>query len=78
MKSPDLECDFTADPHTSRAEGWASLLDRSDVLIIDCEAASAGQTTALVTIGGFSFLVEQLTELPLVSIPLLAIARVLP
>ncbi len=38
----------------------------------------AGQTTALVTIGWFSFLVGQLTELPLVSIPLLAIARVLP
>ena len=38
----------------------------------------AGHTTALVTIGWFSFLVGQLTELPLVSIPLLAIARVLP
>ena len=38
----------------------------------------AGHTTALVAIGWFSFLVGQLTELPLVSIPLLAIARVLP
>ena len=38
----------------------------------------AGHTTALVVIGWFLFLVGQLTELPLVSIPLLAIARVLP
>ena len=37
-----------------------------------------GHTTALVAIGWFSFLIGQLTELPLVSIPLLAIARVLP
>ena len=35
-------------------------------------------TPALVVIGCFSFLVGQLTELPLVSIPPLAIARVLP
>lgn len=38
----------------------------------------AGHMTALVAIGWFSFLVGQLSELPLVSIPLLAIARVLP
>ncbi len=38
----------------------------------------AGHTTALVVIGWFSFLVGQLTELPLATIPLLAIARVLP
>ena len=38
----------------------------------------AGHTTALVAIGWFSFLAGQLTELPLFSIPLLAIARVLP
>ena len=38
----------------------------------------AGQMPALVVIGWFSFLVGQLAELPLVSIPLLAIARVLP
>ncbi len=37
-----------------------------------------GHLTALVAIGWFSFLAGQLTELPLVSIPLLAIARVLP
>ena len=37
-----------------------------------------GQTTALVVIGWISFFVGQLTELPLGSIPLLAIARVLP
>ena len=37
-----------------------------------------GHTTALVAVGWFSFLVGQLTELPLVSITLLAIARVLP
>ena len=34
----------------------------------------AGHTTALGAIGWFSFLVGQLTELPLVSIALLAIA----
>ena len=38
----------------------------------------AGQTTALVAVGWILFLVGQLTQLPLVSIPLLAIARVLP
>ncbi len=38
----------------------------------------AGHTTALVAIDWFSFLVGQLTELPLFSIPLLVIARVLP
>lgn len=38
----------------------------------------AGPTTALVVIGWLSFLAGQLTEFPLVSIPLLAIARVLP
>ena len=38
----------------------------------------AGHTTALVAVGWFSFLVGQLTELSLVSILLLAIARVLP
>lgn len=38
----------------------------------------AGHTTALVAIGCFSFFVGQLTELLFVSIPLLAIARVLP
>ena len=38
----------------------------------------AGHTTALVVIGWISFLAGQLTEFPLVSIPLLAIARVLP
>ena len=38
----------------------------------------AGHTTALVVIGWFSFLAGQLTELPLFSIPLMAIARVLP
>lgn len=38
----------------------------------------AGPTTALVVIGWLSFLVGQLMEFPLVSIPLLAIARVLP
>ena len=37
-----------------------------------------GHTTALVAIGWFLFFVGQLTELSLVSIPLLAIARVLP
>jgi len=37
-----------------------------------------GLTTALVVFGWFSFLVGLLTEHPLVSIPLLAIARVLP
>ena len=37
MKYPNPECDNTADPHTSRAEGWYFLLDRSNVLIIDCE-----------------------------------------
>ena len=39
---------------------------------------STGHTTALVAIGWFSFLVGQLTELSCISIPLLAIARVLP
>ena len=39
----------------------------------------AGHTTALlVVIGWISFLAGQLTEFPVVSIPLLAIARVLP
>ena len=38
----------------------------------------AGHTTALVVIGWFLFLGGQLTELPLVSMLLLAIARVLP
>ena len=38
----------------------------------------AGYTTALVVIGWISFLVGQLGEFPLVSILLLAIARVLP
>ena len=38
----------------------------------------AGHTTALVVMGSVSFIVGQLTELPLGSIPLLAIARVLP
>ena len=38
----------------------------------------AGHTAALVAIGWVSFIAGQLTELPLVSIPLLAIARVLP
>lgn len=38
----------------------------------------AGHMTALVALGWFSFLVGQLTELPLVSIPLSVIARVLP
>ena len=37
-----------------------------------------GFPTALVVCGWLSFLVGQLTEHPLVSIPLLAIARVLP
>ena len=35
-------------------------------------------TTALVVMGWISFFVGQLTEFPLGSIPLLAIARVLP
>ena len=38
----------------------------------------AGHRTALVAVGWLSFLVGQLTELSLVSILLLAIARVLP
>lgn len=37
-----------------------------------------GFTTALVVVGWLSFLVGHLVELPLVSIPLKAIARVLP
>lgn len=37
-----------------------------------------GLTTALVVFGWFSFLAGLLTEQPLVSILLLAIARVLP
>ena len=37
-----------------------------------------GLTTALVVFGWFSFVGGLLTEHPLVSIPLLAIARVLP
>ncbi len=37
-----------------------------------------GHTAALVAIGWFLLLVGQLTELQLVSIPILAIARVLP
>ena len=50
MKYLDPECDFTADPHTPRAEGWASLLDRSDVLIIDCEAAGIGRDAEVTEI----------------------------
>lgn len=37
-----------------------------------------GLTTALVVFGWLSFLVGLLNEQPLVSIPLLAVARVLP
>jgi hypothetical protein len=37
-----------------------------------------GFTTALVALGWLSFLIAHLVELPLVSIPLKAIARVLP
>lgn len=38
----------------------------------------AGHRTALAAIGWCSFIAGQLTELTLVSIPILAIARVLP
>ena len=50
MKYPDPECDFTADPRTPRAEGWAALIGRSDVLIIDCEAAGSGRDAEVTEI----------------------------
>jgi hypothetical protein len=37
-----------------------------------------GFTTALVVVGWLSFLIGHLVELPIASIPLKAIARVLP
>ncbi len=38
----------------------------------------AGLSTALVVIGWVSFLAGQITDVPIVSVPLMAIARVLP
>lgn len=38
----------------------------------------SGFTTALVVVGWLSFVIGNLVEFPLVSIPLKAIARVLP
>lgn len=47
-------------------------------VMVETVHSKPGLTTALVAIGWLSFVVGALTQSPLLSIPLLAIARVLP